>query len=114
MKTQKRIQISDTVVLRMVKNELDEFEVRVARNGEARTAETYFTDDKEDALATMTLLAERMKQHDAGAWSARCDCRNGHPSNSGRCNVREAADPTTVGDGPVFCSSCREHCGRAS
>lgn len=43
-------------------------------------------------------------------WSARCDCRNGHNSNSGRCNERDVTDPTSAPGKVVFCSACRSKC----
>ena len=44
-------------------------------------------------------------------WSARCDCRNGHGSASGRCNARDVTDPTAKPGGAVLCESCRRDCG---
>jgi hypothetical protein len=45
------------------------------------------------------------------AWSARCDCRNNHNSNSGRCNVRNVTDQTrTELDRFAACERCRREC----
>lgn len=59
------------------------------------------------------------------AWSARCNCYNGHPSASGRCTCRYdgippgehhlhngVVDPTRDGDKfeQAVCSDCRKNC----
>jgi hypothetical protein len=52
-------------------------------------------------------------KRDGGVWSARCDCRNDHNSNSGRCNARNVIDPSADPLDPqsaVYCDSCRHRC----
>lgn len=44
------------------------------------------------------------------ASSARCDCRNGHSSASGRCNARNIVDPTRYEGEVAFCEGCRANC----
>ena len=44
------------------------------------------------------------------SWSARCDCRNGHNSSSGRCNNRDITDPTRKDGEGAFCANCRTTC----
>ena len=48
------------------------------------------------------------------AWSARCDCRNGHNSNSGRCRVTDVTDPTHKPGEVAICERCRIECGGQS
>lgn len=43
-------------------------------------------------------------------WGARCDCYNGHNSNSGRCNVRDITIPALQyfrDEMRVVCPSCK-------
>lgn len=56
---------------------------------------------------------------DKPAWSARCDCYNGHNSASGRCNCRSdgpvarpdgVTDPTRKEGEQALCTYCRAHC----
>lgn len=49
-----------------------------------------------------------------GMWAARCECRNGHSSTSGRCNVRDVVDPVALPGGAVMCERCRKECVTAS
>lgn len=42
------------------------------------------------------------------AWSARCDCYNGHNSSSGRCQARNVTDPTRKPNEEAFCEYCRK------
>lgn len=54
------------------------------------------------------------------AWSARCDCYNGHNSSSGRCTCRNdnpandyrygVLDQTHKPGEAAYCTYCREHC----
>lgn len=65
------------------------------------------------ALSTETLaglLADATIESGKGEWSARCDCRNDHNSNSGRCNARDVVDPTAKQGGAVYCEDCRRDC----
>lgn len=67
-----------------------------------------------EPLATVELASAENTTHNLGArsaWSARCDCRNGHSSSSGRCNARNVTDTTrTEADGFAACEDCRENC----
>lgn len=42
-------------------------------------------------------------------WVARCECRNGHNSSSGRCNTRDIVG-TRMPGGAIFCDRCRDEC----
>jgi len=59
------------------------------------------------------------------AWSARCDCYDGHRSNSGRCNCRSTKmpdgsytsaviDPTRFDGDKAICEECRANCPAGS
>lgn len=44
------------------------------------------------------------------AWSMRCDCHNGHNSNSGRCHGHDVWDPTRKPGAAAICEACRKSC----
>lgn len=90
-------------------------------NGHPRSR-YYRTLNNVDALRTMKRIAQRQPVHTAdcvapsgpAAWSARCDCRNGHNSNSGRCRVTDVTDPTHKPGEVAICERCRIECGGQS
>lgn len=46
-------------------------------------------------------------------WAARCECRNGHNSSSGRCNARHWAGYYGANGAPAKCDDCVANCGGA-
>ncbi len=57
------------------------------------------------------------------AWSARCDCYDGHASSSGRCTCRNdgpnhnskgVTDSTRFDGEKAVCSHCRKYCPAGS
>jgi len=56
----KRVQITDTLALRCKRVD-GEYQVAVMENGMEQHRATYFTDDKQDALATMADMQSRIE-----------------------------------------------------
>ena len=48
------------------------------------------------------------------AWSARCNCYDGHNSASGRCHARNVTDPTRHEGQAAICEACRAGCPAGS